>query len=426
MSQATGAAPGGVRLAAYSALGLPLLMTALPVNILLPDYYAERTGLALGAIGLVLLASRLVDALADPLFGAWVDAQKIGGSYLRPILIGAPVLAAGFWLLCSPPAGQGATASAVWLAATLVAVSLGYSLAMVAYQAWGAELAHDDAGRARVTAAREGAGLIGVLVGAVLPQVFGMPALVAAFVGTLVLALALLARCAPGPVRDSPLPAGPAAGNPFASFVVPLGESSLRWLLAVFALNAIAPAITATVFQFFVADRLGLAQYTGLFLALYFLSGALSMPLWARLARRLSLHAVWLAGMLAAVAAFIWAWTLGPGALGGFVAICVLSGLAFGADLALPPALLARVIDANGHDGRREGAYFGLWNFVNKLMLALAGGIALPLLQALGYSRGAQDEAALAALAFIYAVVPCALKLVAAGLLYVAWRGDRF
>ncbi len=113
------------------------------------------------------------------------------------------------------------------------------------------------------------------------------------------------------------------------------------------------------------------------------------MPLWIRLARRYSLHAVWLAGMVAAVAAFIWAFALDGPQLAAFAVICVLSGLAFGADLALPPALLARVIDANGHAGQREGAYFGLWNFVNKLTLALAGGIALPLLEGLGYTRGA-------------------------------------
>jgi Na+/melibiose symporter-like transporter len=70
--------------------------------------------------------------------------------------------------------------------------------------------------------------------------------------------------------------------------------------------------------------------------------------------------------------------------------------------------------------------YFGLWNFVNKLTLALAGGIALPLLELLGYARGGTDAAALSALAFVYAVVPCLLKLVAAALLYLAWRGQRF
>lgn len=413
----------GRGLASYALLGLPLAMTALPINILLPDFYARETGLALTIIGLVLLATRVVDAVADPLLGTWVDAQKGRGGYLRPILVAAPVLALGFVLLFNPPALGSTTAAAGWLFATLVAAYLGYSLATVAYQAWGAELAHDDAGRTRITGAREGAGLMGVLIGGALPTVVGMGVLTWVFLVALALALLLLMRGAPA----APAPRhAPPTGNPFASFTLPLKSSRLRWLLAVFALNAIAPSITATVFQFFVADRLGLAPYAGLFLALYFIAGAASMPLWIRLARQYSLHAVWLAGMVAAVAAFIWAYALDGPQLAAFATICVLSGLAFGADLALPPALLARVIDANGHAGQREGAYFGLWNFVNKLTLALAGGIALPLLEGLGYTRGGSDPQALAALAFVYAVVPCALKLVAAGLLLMAWRQQRF
>ena len=419
---------GAPALAAYSLFGMPLLMTALPINILLPDFYNAQTGLALSVIGVVFFATRLVDAVADPLLGAWVDAQKARGSYLVPVLIGAPVLALGFALLWMPPQSGGDTGTALWLAATLVTAYLGYSLAIVAYQAWGSELAMDDAGRTQVTATREGAGLIGVLIGAVLPQLLGMGALVAAFLALLVVAVVLLAAKAPRPQRPAAAAAGqaPAAGNPFASFVVPLASARFRWLLLVFALNAIAPSITATVFQFFVADRLGLSDYTAAFLALYFVAGAASMPLWIRLAGRYSLHVVWLIGMVAAVAAFIWAYWLGAGALWGFAAICVLSGLAFGADLALPPALLARVIEANAHGGLREGAYFGLWNFVNKFTLAVAGGVALPLLEAMGYLRGSQDPQALSALAFTYAVVPCALKLIAAALLWSAWRRQRF
>lgn len=419
------AAPRRGALAAYAAFGLPVTMTALPLNILLPDFYAGATGLALSTIGLALLATRLVDAVVDPLLGSWVDAQRAAGRVLQPIVLGALPLALGFALLFNPVAA-GTTASAAWLCATLACAYLGYSLATIAYQAWGAELAHDDAGRARVTGSREGAGLIGVLLGGTLPAVAGMPALVATFLVLLAIGLALLGF-APRPVRAAS--AAPAAGSPFAAFVVPLRRSRLRWLLAVFALNALAPAITATVFQFFVADRLGLKPYTALFLALYFIAGAASMPLWIALARRYSLPSIWLAGMVAAVLAFVWAYGLDAGsgrtALLGFAAICVLSGLAFGADLALPPALLARVIDANG-DGGREGAYFGLWNFVNKLCLAAAGGIALPLLESLGYARGAQDEAALAALAVTYALVPCALKLAAAALLTFAWRRQKF
>jgi Na+/melibiose symporter-like transporter len=150
------------------------------------------------------------------------------------------------------------------------------------------------------------------------------------------------------------------------------------------------------------------------------------MPLWSRLAHRLPLPAVWLAGMLLSIVAFIGAYWLGAGDRATFVLVCVLSGLALGADLAVPPALLARVIDADGASGRAEATYFGLWNFVNKLNLALAAGIALPALQALGYTSGVRSPAALDALALAYALIPCAIKLAAAGLLAWCWQRSRF
>ncbi len=414
-------AGGSATLAAYSLLAAPLMMTALPLNILLPDFHAARGALSLQAIGLILLATRLVDAVADPLLGSWVDVQKSRGAYLWPILLAAPLLAAAFYLVFHPPSLSG-VGQAAWLFVTLAAAYLGYSLATVAYQAWGAELAHSDAGRARITGAREGVGLIGVLIGGSLPQLAGYGTTATVLALLLAGALALLAWRAPRPPQARPQP----PGNPYLAFTVPLAFGNVRWLLGIFALNALAPSITATVFLFFVADRLGLQEQAPAFLAAYFLSGAASMPLWASLARRHSLQALWLTGMVAAVAAFVWAAMLPAGAAAAFAAICVLSGLAFGADLALPPALLARVIDANGHGGQREGAYFGLWNFVNKLVLAVAGALALTLLAALGYERGSRDVAALDALAFTYAALPCALKLVAAGCLLVAWRRNRF
>jgi Na+/melibiose symporter-like transporter len=104
-----------------------------------------------------------------------------------------------------------------------------------------------------------------------------------------------------------------------------------------------------------------------------------------------------------------------------FAVVCVASGLALGADLALPGALLAGVIQRAGHSGHAEGAYFGWWNFATKLNLALAAGLALPLLAAFGYAPGARDAGALQALALAYGLLPCALKLLAAALLFGAW-----
>ena len=52
------------------------------------------------------------------------------------------------------------------------------------------------------------------------------------------------------------------------------------------------------------------------------------------------------------------------------------------------------------------------------LWALMAAGLTLPLLQWLGYQPGSQDPLALQRLAWIYALLPCALKLMAAYLLY--------
>jgi len=140
---------------------------------------------------------------------------------------------------------------------------------------------------------------------------------------------------------------------------------------------------------------------------------------WVSLARRVGKARAWLAGMGLAVAVFAWAALIGPGDTLAFGAICVLSGLALGADLALPPALLADQL-ARRAEGR-AGACFGWWAFVTKANLALAAGLALPLLGFLGYAPGARDAGATAALSAVYAVVPLVLKLMAAAALW-RWR----
>ena len=68
---------------------------------------------------------------------------------------------------------------------------------------------------------------------------------------------------------------------------------------------------------------------------------------------------------------------------------------------------------------RPDGVYFGLWQMVEKFNLAAAAGIALPLLAWMGYEPGAIQHRA-GQLAAIYALLPCAIKLGAAGLLWVA------
>jgi len=402
----------------YGALGLPLAFVALPLYVVLPNHYATEFGIPLATLGVLLLVARLFDAIADPWIGRWVDAwfARSAGRVLVVAALAAVAVALGFRGLFFPPV-RGEAALLVWCAVLLALTYFSYSVLTVLHQAWGARLGGDEAQRARIVSWREGLALVGVLVASVLPSLAGLGAATAVFALLLAAGLLLLAR-AP---RPAGLPAATLPSERPPSMTMPFANPAFRRLLSIYLVNGIASAVPATLVLFFIRDRLQAPSYEPLFLASYFAAGALSMPLWLRLVGRIGLARCWLAGMALAIAAFVWAAALGAGDVGPFVAVCIASGAALGADLALPGALLAGVIQRAGHAGRLEGAYFGWWNFATKLNLALAAGVALPLLAVLGYAPGAHDAGALQALTVAYCLLPCLLKALAAGLLYKRW-----
>ena len=108
--------------------------------------------------------------------------------------------------------------------------------------------------------------------------------------------------------------------------------------------------------------------------------------------------------------------TLGAGDVGAFAVNCVLSGATIGADLTLLPAMFARRMAKVAPNG---GQGFGLWSLVNKLTLAIAAAVLLPLLDQAGFRSGAESQpaAALTMLTVLYAGVPSLLKLAAITLL---------
>ena len=396
----------------YGLLGLPLAFVALPLYVILPNHYAREFGVPLATLGAVLLAARLLDAFIDPLIGRWCD--RLFARSIHAVLVfgacAALLLSAGFALLFFPLA-HGPMALAASAGLLLVFTYSAYSALSVAHQCWGAMLGGDEARRSRVVAWREGLGLVGVVLASVTPLVLGLAATVAVFWTALLAGWLAWSRS----IRPEPLRLQ-RAGNIW----LPFSRPGFRRLLGVFMLNGIASAIPATLVLFFVQDRLQAPkQFESVFLGLYFVAAAVSIPLWLRVVARFGLTRSWLFGMLLSVAAFSGAALLNDGQLAAFGMVCVMSGLALGTDLALPGAMLAGVIAGAGDRGHAEGAYFGWWNFATKLNLALAAGLALPLLGLFGYSPGARDAAALDALTVAYCLLPCALKLGALSALYL-------
>ena len=409
------------RLLAYSLTSIPLAMAALPIYVHVPKFYSDVVGLNLIAIGGLLLAARLFDALQDPLLGYWSDRYRDAGlGRMLWVMLGTPFLALGMFGLFHPPQWD-QSAMAWWLVAMLFLVYTAFSMLQISYQAYGAEISDHPVERTRVTSWREGLGLVGVFLAAALPEIFskhsgpreGFAAFATLFVPLLFLMVAVTVIFSPRAIARTEA----ATKDALRAMWKPLNNHLFKQLLIIFIFNGIAASIPATLVLFFIDDVIKAPQLSAHFLIAYFAAGAFGMPLWVILSARIGKGRAWFVGMAVSIVAFVWTFTLSSGDSTPFMIICILSGLGLGADLALPPSILADVIDDDDKRGlgRNEGAYFGLWNLVTKMNLALAAGIALPSLALLGYQPGiAQSPDALLYLAGVYALLPCVLKTFAA------------
>lgn len=402
---------------AYGSLSVPLAFVSLPLYVHLPFHYASVLGLPLSVLGTVMLVVRLFDAVIDPALGRAADHLFRRGSATARWAagLGSLVLALAFTALWHPPAVQAPGVTA-WLAGALLLCTLAYSGVSILHQSWGTRWGGGPELRAQVTGWREGGTLAGVLLASALPAWLGWNATSASLAALLALGLFGLSRL---PATAS---LRPPSTSPASADRSPWRRAAFRQLLAVFMLNGIASAIPATLLPFFVADRLQLPSWQAPLLLGYFGAAVLGLPLWVRATARWGVAPAWRVGMVASVLAFGATPWLSAGDGVAFAAVCLFSGLALGADLALPGALLTGVIHQGGSGGRDEGAYLGWWACATKLNLALAAGLALPLLSLAGYQSGGGSAAGLQALAWAYGGLPCLLKLMAAAALLRAER----
>ena len=405
----------------YGLPGLPLAALGLPLYIYLPTFYAEQLGLGLAAVGAALLIARVSDVITDPMIGFLSDWLPLPSRRKWLMAIATPLLIVAIWALFIPPEGSGF----YWLLSWSLLVYLAWSLLTLPYTAWGAELSNDYDQRSTITASRESFVLVGTLFAASLPLAMGIGsnapgealALLAQSLTFLlpVTVLLCLLKVPESNRRAQPIP--------FRAGLALLKQNTLftRLLFAYF-MNGIANGLPATLFLLFVSYVLVLPEQFGLLLSAYFISGLIGLPIGVKLAQRYNKHRVWGCSMLWAVAIFAWVPTLGADDFLPFLIICILAGLSLGIDMALPASIQADVIDLDSTQGggQRSGFFFGLWGMATKLSLALAVGIAFPLLALLGFdTQSAPADNNLLALSALYGLLPIPFKLIAA---WTIWR----
>lgn len=407
-------------LLAYAAPALPLAILGLPLNVHLPAFWAGPMGLRLATVGLVLTLVRLTDVVVDPAIGRLSDRWRTRiGRRRPPIILAIPVGLAGGAALFFPPDGAGA----LWLFGAYLALTMGWSLIALPWQAWGSELSGDYLERTRIVSWREALTLVGIVVSAVIPAAMGLsdPAVTLHVLALLCAALSLPALLVLLLVVHEPPNAASVQPGLRESLRTALANQPFRRLLAAWALNGIANGLPAVLFLLLCRHLLKAPEQSGPLLLAFFATGILSVPLWSWIAGRIGKHRAWCWAMLWTCAAFLPVLTLGPGDTTAFLLVCLGTGAGLGADLALPPSMQADVIDLDtlNHGEPRAGLFFAAWTMAQKAGNALSAGIAFGLLDLAGFNAEGDNTAAqLATLVGLYCLLPVALKLGAVALVW--------
>jgi Na+/melibiose symporter-like transporter len=461
-------------LASYGAPALPLAMVGLPMAVYLPAVYAdsEGFGLSLAFVGLVLVLARVFDGITDPIIGFLSDRTRTRWGRRKPfVLIGTPLYILGICMLFIPPItftdvtmfGITFNTGYPWMLCMLVIVYVGSTIKDVPYSAWGAELSPNYNERTLITSWREGFVVTGSLIGAFTPAIiffFGYtkPTDAVYFLSlAIAIVMPVLVINLISSVPEFEFKEQKAERIPITeSFRYVWKNEPYRRLVIAFLFSTIGAAMTNTLSFFFVKHVLLAGDLYGFYLAPYFLSQLVAIPLWFKLSARIGKHratmvaigwyALWsLFIPLIAIAPMIWfdafqiehilrflpdsayqsAVSYFEGIPTGkflfFIVIMCLKGSAIGALSALPAAMAADVIDVDASmTGKRQGgAYFSIWSMTRKLAYALGLFIGTSLVVLWGFDSLADPlnttntPFALLMLAITYSVIPALFKFVA-------------
>ena len=348
------------------------------VNMYLMKYATDVLLIAPAVMGLIFGLSRLLDAATDPLAGFLSDATRSRMGRRRPWLLYAAVpVAFSFYMMWSPPASFDESDSILYM---LIGVILFYSTmtaVFVPHQSLAAEVSEDPYQRTRLFGGRHigwslgsfiALGAMWVMIRSSEPRETATEIAILAGIATTLMFFWMVYR-----VPERTVHQGRGGKNAYRAFADVLRNPHSRILLGVFLIESLGAAVVNVLTTYISEYIVGTPDYAPMYILLYALPSAASVPLWVRLAGRYGKKRLWLFSMLVSAGCFGSMLFLQEGDVLMISTVALILGLGAGAGAVVAPSIQADVIDYDElkTGERKEGTYFATWNFVFKLATGL-------------------------------------------------------
>ncbi len=346
------------------------------------------------AMGVIFSASRIWDAVSDPLVGYLSDRTSSRFGRRRSWIIASIVpVGLAFVMVFSPPESLEGGALVAWMAVAIIGFYSAMTVFFVPHLSLGAELSTDYHERSRLFGMRHAAYTFGSILSLVsfyfliLAEQQGHQA-----VRGLALELAIgsaLATCgliayAGLQLREPREYQGRVKATPFQAFHDVWRNSHARLLITVTFIEQVGSSAIGVLTLYIAQYVVGAPTRAPLFILCYMVPSTLSVPLWIPLSRRFGKIHLWMFSMLLTGLSFGSMFALpflgDITTKSAYIAVAaVFAGLAAGCGGTISPSVQSDVIDYDEYmtGERKEGSYFAAWNFVYKgalgVMLLLTG-----------------------------------------------------
>jgi len=399
MNQKTGGAAGGLTSAQRIAFGFPSLphaLVAYPVYSLLPAFYAANTTVTLAQIGAIAAASRIFDAVNDPIIGYLSDRTKTRWGSRKPwFLIAVLFLAAGIIPLFNPPPD----ATIVWFAIWSTILYTGFTMFEVPRSAWMTEASRDYMERSRIGQTIGWFNIAGSLC------VYLLPIAMSFFTGSSAIGADTMQGIVIMYLIIMPL------GMITAVTVVPKGIEVAREKVNVRAILRTIRTCRPLMRFYLITILWGLGQgsfisasflfqteYMGFkdeipyIMITFFASGVIFMPVWSRILIKADRHRIWGTFVLASTTMGFITLLLprGPESFIPVVLLAIVRGFFGTPQNFLPGAVLSDVIDYDTlkSGSSKAGNLFAVQMLLIKIAMAVSGAIAFFVMDISGFRIG--------------------------------------